>query len=148
MDVKIIRLEKDSAEILQMAEFAEKCSWAAAPHMARLFREYPFNGWESAFGAFDGGKPVGFCTLMETDFYPENRYYPWISGVFVDEAARGHRISGLLIAAAEAFAKKNGFAKAYIPSDITGLYEKYGYKPIDKLTNYNGDIDAVFCREL
>lgn len=35
-----------------------------------------------------------------------------------------------------------------IPSDITGLYEKYGFEKIDKLQSYSGDMDNIFAREI
>lgn len=46
------------------------------------------------------------------------------------------------------YARDTGFEYAYIPSDITGLYEKYGYELIDTLVNYGGDTDNVFRKKL
>ena len=53
-----------------------------------------------------------------------------------------------MIEAAEQHAKENGFAKVYIPSDIKGLYEKYGFKGIDELKNYKGHFDTAFMKIL
>ena len=36
----------------------------------------------------------------------------------------------------------------YIPSGITGLYEKYGFQKIDVLMNYGGDTDNIFYEKL
>ena len=77
----------------------------------------------------------------------ENRYWPWISSVFVDERYRGRRISHLLIGEAIRYAEKCGFEKVYIPSDMTGFYEKCGFRKIDELVNYAGDADSIFMRE-
>lgn len=96
----------------------------------------------------DGEDIFGFCTLMKTDYYPENRYSPWISTVFVDERKRGARLSEKLIEAAAQYAKEIGFSKAYIPSGMKGFYEKYGFDKIDELENYDGDTDQVFVRNL
>lgn len=95
-----------------------------------------------------GNNIIGFCTFLETDYYPENRYFPWISSIFVDEEYRGNRISEKLIQSAINHARKFGFDKVYIPSNIIGLYEKYGFCKIDELENYDGDIDNIFMKEI
>ncbi|GEM_PF-1089334 len=46
----------------------------------------------------------------------------------------------------ECYSKKN--RKVYIPSEMKGFYEKYGFQPIDKLINYGGDIDTIFMKEI
>ncbi len=40
------------------------------------------------------------------------------------------------------------FKKVYIPSDMTGFYEKCGFMKIDELVNYGGDVDSVYMREI
>lgn len=113
-----------------------------------MLRENRFSDWEAAFAAVEDGRIVGYCTFLKTDYYPENRYWPWISSIFVDEAARGRHISHRMIGAAENYARSQGFAKVYIPSDMTGFYEKCGYAPIDALVNYGGDTDTIFMKEI
>ena len=85
---------------------------------------------------------------MKEPVYPGELTDENISSIFVDESARGHRLSGLLIEAAETYARSLGFKRVYIPSDIVGLYEKYGYKRIDELMNYGGDMDQIFMKEI
>lgn len=46
------------------------------------------------------------------------------------------------------YAKEQGFSKVYIPSDMTGFYEKYGFVKIDELVNYGGDMDNIFVKEI
>lgn len=75
---------------------------------------------------------------MKTDYYPDNRYYPWISTVFVDEDHRGRRISQHMIEAVIEYARGCQFSQVYIPSDMTGFYEKYGFEKIGELENYGG----------
>ena len=67
--------------------------------------------------------------------------------MFVDEDFRGNRISRQLIECAAGYAKEVGFTKVYIPSGITGLYEKYGFQKIDVLINYGGDTDKMCIRD-
>ena len=46
------------------------------------------------------------------------------------------------------YARTLGFQRVYIPSDMVGLYEKYGFVRIDELVNYGGDIDQIFARDV
>ncbi|MFI3207274.1 MAG: GNAT family N-acetyltransferase, partial [Clostridia bacterium] len=68
--------------------------------------------------------------------------------VFVDENARGKRVSHKMIETAINYAKKKHFSKVYIPSDMKGFYEKCGFKVIDSLKSYSGDMDTIFMREI
>ena len=146
--MQILRLTPDAPLWHELADFADSCGWIAGPHLADMLRRKCFDGWESAFAALANGRIIGFCTLLKTDYYPENRYSPWISSIFVEEGFRRQRICGQLIAEASAYAREQGFRTVYIPSDIPGLYERYGFRKVDKLTNYAGDTDSIFARGL
>ncbi|MBP3656029.1 MAG: GNAT family N-acetyltransferase [Clostridia bacterium] len=146
--VSVIRVTNESPLWAELIAYADQCSWAAGGHLAYLMREHQFTGWESVFAALDHDRIAGYCTLMNTDYYPENRYSPWISSIFVGESYRGRRISGQMIRAAEDYARSIGFTRAYIPSDMTGFYERYGYEKIDELVNYGGDTDHIFSRSI
>ena len=49
---------------------------------------------------------------------------------------------------------KDGFSDYLLPSggtsvkDMEGFYEKCGFKSIDNLKNYGGDIDTIFMKEI
>ncbi len=129
--------------------YAENCAWGeVGSHLAGRMKSNGFIDWEAVFIAVDSMSIVGFCTFLKEDFYPENRYSPWISTIFVDESRRGKRLSHQMIETAVKHAKKCGFSKVYIPSDMTGFYEKAGFHMIDTLKNYNGDMDRIFMREI
>ncbi|MGI5899844.1 MAG: GNAT family N-acetyltransferase [Christensenellales bacterium] len=146
--IRIIHIVPEDALWQKTIVFAEGCSWSAGKHLGQLMRACSFSGWEAVFIAAENDDILGFCTFLKEDHYPENRYSPWISSIFVDEAARGKRISHQLIEAAVLHAKESGFSKVYIPSDMKGFYEKCGFLPIDALTNYAGGLDTVFMREV
>lgn len=146
--MEIVRLKYDALLWEKAIDFAENCSWAAGKHIAGMLRENRFTDWEAFFVAREGNDIIGYCSFLKEDYYPENRYYPWISSVFVTESARGKRVSHELIETAIAYAKLKGFSKVYIPSDMKGFYEKCGFKPIDSLKSYGGDMDTIFMREL
>lgn len=145
---RVIRLNPSDPLWLQTIDFAENCSWIAGKHFADMLRGNRFSDWEAAFAAVEDGRIVGYCTFLKTDYYPDNRYWPWISSIFVDEAARGRRVSHRMIEAAEEYARSQGFVRVYIPSDMDGFYEKCGYAQIDTLVNYGGDTDAIFMKEI
>lgn len=146
--MNIVMVEEGSALWELLADYAQHCSWEAGPHLAGMLHGRAFTDWEAVFAALDGRKIVGFCTFLKKDYYPENRYSPWISSIFVDESCRGQRLSGELIEAAIAYARSKGFSRVYIPSNIKGLYEKYGFERIDELVNYAGDVDQIFAKSI
>lgn len=146
--MQTVRLVHSSPLWTQMIAFAENCSWIAGKHFAEMLRKNSFSDWEAAFAAVDNGKIVGYCTFLKTDYYPENRYSPWISSIFVDEAARGQRISHRMIEAVIEYARECGFEKVYIPSDMDGFYEKCGFTPVDTLKNYGGDVDTIYMKQI
>lgn len=146
--MQVIKLTPGQPLWQELAAYARSCGWIAGPHLADMLCGNRFSDWEAPFAAVAEGRIVGFCTFLKTDYYPENRYWPWISSIYVDERCRGQRICGQLIAAACEHAAACGFPRVYIPSDMTGFYERYGFSHIDDLTNYAGDVDHVFARDL
>ena len=146
--MKIERIEYNSVLWKKTIDFAENCSWIAGKHIANMLRENRFSEWEAFFIAIDNDNIIGYCSFLKEDYYPENRYFPWISSIFVDESARGRRVSHEMIETVIAYAKENNFTKVYIPSDMIGFYEKCGFIPIDSLKNYGGDMDTIFMREI
>jgi len=113
-----------------------------------MLRKWEFTDWECMFAAVEDGEIVGMASIMKTDYYPLPEIFPWISCIFVTESARGQRISGQLIDHANSYAKQLGFTKTYIPTEYTGLYEKYGYTYIRDIVNYGGDTDRLYAKEI
>ena len=146
--MNISRIEPDSEIWHKLINYSKSCSWVASKHLADMMENNYFTEWESVFAAISEDKIIGFCTFLKTDYYPENRYSPWISSIFVDEAYRGCRISGKMIETVIVYAKEQGSSKVFIPSDMIGFYEKYGFEKIDELRNYGGEIDNIFVREI
>lgn len=146
--MQIVKVEKGSCLWEALAEYAEHTPWAAGKHLADMLRKERFSDWESVFAALEDDKIVGYCTFLKEDYYPDHRYSPWISTIFVDPAHRGRRVSQRMIETAMAYAKTQKFTRVYIPSDMVGFYEKYGFVRIDELTNYGGDVDQIFARDI
>ncbi len=145
-----IRKVDNGTELKDMLKsFVDCCSWIEVrDHVSRLIGQWGFTGWETPFAAMAGGRIVGMATIMRSDYYPLPDIFPWISTVFVTEEYRGRRISEKLIDRANEYAKKCGFTRTYIPSEYTGLYEKYGYTYLKDITNYGGGTDRLYVKEL
>ncbi len=151
--MEIIRLNAAHPAWETVAAFADGCSWRAGAYLAALMRENRFAGWECVIAAFDGeteagsARPVGFCTLTAKDEMPETCVYtPFIGFVFVDEAYRGRRIAGALIAAACSYAKLLGCENIYLTSDAQGFYEKYGFSNIEEAETIRHEMTQLFCK--
>ena len=126
-------LTKDDALWLPLADFADACSWAAGPVIAKKMRANALLPWERVFAAVEDGRFAGFCNVSAHDCLPDAPYTPYIGDVFVDEAYRGRRISEQMIRAALAYMKTLGYDKVYLVSDHVGLYEKYGFVKVDEV---------------
>lgn len=148
-DFSVQKVEKDSKLAKELLAFIEQCSWnETKEHLAKLVRNWEFTDWETMFAAKADGKIIGMTSVMKEDYYPVPEVYPWVSSVFVSEEYRGQRVSGKLIDFANAYLKKLGFGKSYIPSEFAGLYERYGYQYVRDITNYGGTTDHLYEKSL
>ena len=148
-DVAIVKVDRDTPFAAEFLHFVENCSWTEVrDHIAGLIRNWEFTDWETMFAAVRGGRVVGMASLLKTDYYPLPEIYPWVSCVFVEQEFRGNHISGRLIDAANRYAKEQGFTKTYIPTEYTGLYERYGYTYVKDIVNYGGGTDRLYAKEL
>jgi len=147
--VEIVRVKKDLQLFHTFYSFVEAMSWEEArAHMLWMLREWVFSDWEAVFAGLDDGVVVGMVYLLKTDYYPLPEIFPWVTGIYVDDAYRGQRRSEALINAANGYAKTLGFNRTYIPSIHTGLYEKYGYVYQCDIVNYGGDIDRLYAKDI
>ncbi|MDE6580151.1 MAG: GNAT family N-acetyltransferase [Ruminiclostridium sp.] len=74
---------------------------------------------------------MGFYQLVYND---KLTYYtdlsPFVATLFVDEGARGHRYSEIMLTHAKSETTKLGYDKLYVSTDHIGFYEKFGFKEI------------------
>lgn len=147
--LEIRKVDKDTELAEKLIRFVENFSWEdVKDHMLGVLREWAFTDWETVFAAIADGEIIGMSTIMKTDYYPLPEIYPWISSVFVSEDYRGYRISEKLIDFANEYARESGFNRTYIPSTHIGLYEKYGYRYVKDIVNYENEIDRLYVKEL
>ena len=129
--------------------YAERSSWKAGPYLADIMRSGQLSDIERIIIACEDGEIIGFCTLAEKDELPDSfAYTPFIGFIFVDEKARGKRISEKLIYTASEYALSIGYECVYILSGEEGLYEKYGFEKIGIVETIYGTADQLFRKKL
>lgn len=95
----------------------------------------------------EGDELLAFCTFAEHDEI-DTELTPWIGFVYTFPKHRGSRYSEKLIKHALSIAASIGYKRVYISSNEVGLYEKYGFKPLEKMTTVWGEKTQVFVYEL
>ena len=147
--LEIRKVDKDTDLANKLISFVEVFSWdAVKEHLLEVLHAWEYTEWETPFVAMLNGQIVGIASIMKTDYYPLPEIYPWVSCIFVEEAYRGHRISEKLITFANEYAKEKRFDRTYISSEHVGLYEKYGYRYIKDIVNYENGTDRLYVKEL
>ena len=147
--VNIKKVEKDSLLKNKLLEFIKNFSWEEVKeHTYRVVKNWEFVDWETPFVALYDNQIVGMATIMKSDYYPLTNIFPWVSTIFVTEDYRGYKISKKLVDFANEYAKTLGFDKTYIPTNIVGLYEKYGYVYVKDIVNYGNEIDRLYVKDL
>lgn len=83
----------------------------------------------------DNDTLIGFISIFPTDGNERNDLSPWYSTMFVKEKFRGKGYSKILNDAILQEAKKRGFRKLYLKTNLTNYYEKFGAIFLDNLKN-------------
>lgn len=132
----------------RVIRFARDCSWRAGKSLAKEMSENLLTDWERVILALHDNEIAGYCTAAKRDCIPDVPYTPYIGYVFVDEKYRGHRLSEQLISYAMSYLKSVGFSRVYLVSDHENLYEKYGFRVIDRKPAPWGEIEKIYMHEL
>ena len=115
----------------KVRDYAENCSWGAGKALAGAMDNNQFNDWKRVIAAVDNEKVCGYCTVSKTDCIPDVDYTPYIGFLFVGEE----------------YMKNIGYSKVYIVSDHVNLYEKYGFRVIDRKIAPWGSEEKIYLRE-
>ena len=78
---------------------------------------------------------IGFISIFESDGDERLDLKPWYATMFVKEEFRGKGYSKILNDAILNEARKRGFSRLYLKSDLVNYYEKFGAKYIEELSN-------------
>ena len=87
---------------------------------------------------------LGFISIFPTDGEERKDLSPWYATMYVKKEFRGNGYSKILNNAILQEAKKRGFKKIYLKTDLINYYEKFGAKFLDILNNG----EKLYCFEL
>ena len=82
-------------------------------------------GW---FLGLDGPQIVGGLGVIENDFHDRKDLTPNVCAVYTEEAYRCQGIAGNLLNMAVEDLRAKGISPAYLVTDHTGFYERYGWE--------------------
>ena len=82
-------------------------------------------GW---FLCLDDGKIVGGLGVIENDFHNRPDLTPNVCAVYTEESHRCQGIAGNLLNMAVEDLRTKGISPAYLVTDHTGFYERYGWE--------------------
>ena len=82
-------------------------------------------GW---FLCLDGGQIVGGLGVIENDFHDRPDLTPNVCAVYTEESHRRLGIAGKLLNMAVEDLRAKGISPAYLVTDHTGFYERYGWE--------------------
>ena len=82
-------------------------------------------GW---FLCLDGERIVGGLGVIENDFHDRPDLTPNVCAVYTEESYRCKGIAGTLLNMAVEDLRSKGISPAYLVTDHTGFYERYGWE--------------------
>ena len=82
-------------------------------------------GW---FLCLDGNQIVGGLGVIENDFHDRKDLTPNVCAVYTEESHRCRGIAGKLLNMAVEDLRAKGISPAYLVTDHTGFYERYGWE--------------------
>ena len=97
-------------------------------------------GW---FLCLDGDSIVGGLGVIENDFHDRPDLTPNVCAVYTEESHRCRGIAGALLNMAVEDLRAKGISPAYLVTDHTGFYERYGW---DFLCMVQGDGEPDMTR--
>ena len=89
----------------------------------------------SILGLLDNDKLIGFISLFKYDGDETKKLTPWYATMYVKKEYRNKGYSKILNDAILNEAKKKGFDRIYLKSNLVNYYEKFGAKYIKTLSN-------------
>lgn len=89
----------------------------------------------SILGLVNDEELIGFISLFKYDGDEHKDLTPWYATMYVKKEYRGKDYSKILNQAIIKEAKRLGYDKVYLKSDLINYYEKFGAKRIEQLKN-------------
>lgn len=90
------------------------------------------DGFEAAFVARDGGRPIGSCLLVRHEIDAAHDLTPWLAGLVVEQACRGLGIGEALVRTSEAHAAAAGVGTLHLYTwEARRFYERLGWSAVE-----------------
>ena len=89
---------------------------------------------------------LSFCTYAKMDDVQPTNLTPWVGFVYTFPQYRGNRLIAKLFDTIAVIAKAQGSDKAYISTNHTGLYEKYGCEYLTTMKDVHGEDTKVYVK--
>ena len=89
----------------------------------------------SILGLMDNDTMIGFISLFKYEDDPTTPLTPWYATMYVKKEFRGKGYSKILNEEILKEARRLGYKKVYLKSELINYYEKFGAKYIEDLDN-------------
>lgn len=93
------------------------------------------NPFYSKLVLVDKDKLIGFISIFPSDCDERKDLFPWYATMYVKEEYRSKGYSKILNDAILEEAKRKGFKRLYLKTDLKNYYEKFGATFLEKLNN-------------
>lgn len=135
---------KDKLEYLDEVATLEYLEWASKPNenskqrienkINKIINNLDRNNFCKLILLKDD-KLIGFISLFDTDGDEKKELTPWYATMYVKKEYRGNGYSKILNKSILNEARKRGFNKVYLKSDLNNYYEKFGAVYLENLKN-------------
>ena len=128
-DLQYITL-RERPELTDMAADWFHSKWGVPKEAYLAWMEEYLNGGTELgwFLCLDGEKIVGGLGVIENDFHDRPDLTPNVCAVYTEESHRCRGIAGALLNMAVEDLRGKGISPAYLVTDHTGFYERYGWE--------------------
>ena len=94
----------------------------------------------------DENKIIGTYALLVNDIISRQDLMPWLACLYVEEAYRNKGHAAALLQHGLEEAKRMGYERLYLSTDIEGFYEKKGWKFFDEAYGVGGNEFRVYMK--
>ena len=126
----IIRTIKDCPSLIEQAAnwFSSKWSVPRQAYAESMEASLHADAVPAWYVVMDGSRIIGGLGVIENDFHNRPDLTPNVCAVYTEENHRCQGIAGVLLNAAVEDLRSKGISPAYLVTDHTGFYERYGWE--------------------
>ena len=143
--LQIFNIQEKQEYLREVAELTQK-EWGSKTNSKKEFEEKINKKISKIINNFDNplycklvlledGILIGFISIFPTDGDEKQNLAPWYATMYVKKEFRGKGYSKILNNAILEEAKKRGFTKLYLKTNLINYYEKFGAIYLENLNN-------------